>query len=69
VLVAAVDIPENRVLGTKYRIYGFPDLKWFVDGKETKHEMKDKNFNSVINWVNKATQIEEGKIEFSEHVK
>ena len=37
ILVAKVDATEEKELGTKYEVQGYPTLKWFVDGKASEY--------------------------------
>ena len=34
VLIAAVDVPKNNDLGKRFKIKGYPHIKWFENGKE-----------------------------------
>ena len=35
VALSQVDATEEKELGTKYKVQGYPTLKWFVNGKPT----------------------------------
>ena len=37
ILIAKVDATEEKELGNKYEVKGYPTIKWFVDGEPSEY--------------------------------
>jgi protein disulfide-isomerase A1 len=50
--VAKVDVTENKELGERFEIKGFPTLKWFVNGVPSEYT-GGRTAAEIVNWFNK----------------
>lgn len=55
VLIAKVDATEEKDLGTRFSVAGFPTLKWFVDGEPALDYNGGRSVDDIVNWVKKKT--------------
>jgi len=58
VIIAKVDADKEKALGSKYKVSGFPTLKWFPRGstKETEFD-GPRDAAGIIDWVNDKTGL------------
>jgi len=52
--LAKVDSTENKKLGERFGIQGFPTLKWFVDG-EAQEYGGGRTADTIVSWIMKKT--------------
>ena len=52
--LAKVDATEEKELGTKYEIKGFPTLKWFVNQEPTEYN-GGRTADEIVNWIKKKS--------------
>ena len=55
ILLAKVDATEEKDLGARFAIKGFPTLKWFIDGEEAMDYAGGRSTEDIVNWVTKKT--------------
>ena len=55
ILVAKVDATEEKELGKRFSISGFPTLKWFVDGEVATDYNSLRTADGIFNWIKKKT--------------
>eukprot|EP00798_Chlamydomonas_sp_ICE-L_P027692 gene27692-7334_t len=51
IIIAKVDVTENKPLGEKFEIKGFPTLKWFVNGKMVSDYGGGRDVAGIKSWV------------------
>jgi len=54
VIIAKVDATEEKEIADKFKVQGFPTLKWFVNGKEQDYE-GGRTADDIIRYVKKKT--------------
>lgn len=54
IVIAKVDATEQKELGDRFEIKGFPTLKWFVDGEATEYG-GGRDEKTIVSWVKKKT--------------
>lgn len=54
VIIAKVDATEEKEVAEKFKVQGFPTLKWFVNGKEQEYE-GGRTADDIIRYVKKKT--------------
>jgi len=54
IVIGKVDATEEKSLGDRYKVEGFPTLKWFVDGEPTEYG-GGRDEKTIISWVKKKT--------------
>lgn len=54
IVLAKVDVTENRPLGERYDIKGFPTLKWFTNGTPSDYE-GGRTSAEILRWVSRKT--------------
>lgn len=54
VIIAKVDATEEKEVAEKFKVQGFPTLKWFVNGKEQDYE-GGRTADDIIRYVKKKT--------------
>merc|ERR1712192_100667 len=54
VKLAKVDATENKELGTKFGVKGYPTLKWFQDGVAQEYS-GGRTADTIVSWVNKKS--------------
>lgn len=52
--LAKVDATENKELGSRFEIKGFPTLKWFVNGEPTEYN-GGRTADEIVNWIKKKS--------------
>jgi protein disulfide-isomerase A1 len=52
--LAKVDVTENKELGERFEIKGFPTLKWFVNGQPTEYT-GGRTAPEIVNWIKKKS--------------
>jgi protein disulfide-isomerase A1 len=52
--IAKVDATENRALGDKYEVRGFPTLKFFRNGKPTEYT-GGRTEDTIVSWIRKKS--------------
>jgi len=55
IILAKVDATEEKTLGEKFEIKGFPTLKWFVDGKVAMDYGGGRSASDIVAWIKKKT--------------
>lgn len=50
-----MDATEEKELGARFAIAGFPTLKWFVDGEPALDYGGGRSVDDIVNWVKKKT--------------
>merc|ERR1711971_1033163 len=54
VKLAKVDATENKELGTKFGVKGYPTLKWFQDGVAQEYS-GGRTADTIVSWINKKS--------------
>lgn len=54
ILIAKVDATENKKVADRYKVQGYPTLKWFVDGKDSEYN-GGRDEESIVRWVKKKS--------------
>lgn len=67
VFLAKVDTTEQKALGTRFEIKGFPTLKWFVN-QEPQDYKGGRTADEIVNWVKKrsgppSTEVDDTKVD------
>lgn len=52
-MLAAVDATEHKAVGERYKISGFPSLKYFVKGEEKYTLPQLRNKDKIIEFMHK----------------
>ncbi|MEW5297839.1 MAG: hypothetical protein WDW36_001020 [Sanguina aurantia] len=55
VVIGKVDATVEAALGTRFKVSGYPTLKWFVDGVEASDYNGGRDAEGLIKWVSKKT--------------
>lgn len=55
IMLAKVDATEEKALGQKFEVQGYPTLKWFVDGKLAMEYSGGRDVDAIVRWVKKKT--------------
>jgi protein disulfide-isomerase A1 len=67
VVLGKVDATEQKELGTRFEVKGFPTLKWFVNGEAQEYK-GGRTEDDIVNWIKKrsgppVTEVTDEKLE------